>query len=204
MTFGGTVRKSAELAALALLITGCTSGSESAGHKQIAPSQPVTSSASSVTSATTPASSSTVAARKRCSSSALSLTEVTRGAAAGNIIDVYKFTNTGPDSCSLTGYPGVSVLDKAGRIVQHPADREPGPGTSEPLPVVAVTLLSDGHAEFVIAYTDNVPNPDCATEYSGTKLRVYPPDDTTAIEVSFTESFCDLSVGPVALSIPGG
>jgi len=129
----------------------------------------------------------------------LTLNLVTAGAAAGNYIMSYQFTNTGSDPCALTGYPGVSVLDRRGRIVQHPASREPGPGTSEILPVVTVDLAKGGHAVFALSSVDNVPNPDCARDYMGTTLRVYPPGSTAAIEVPFTIGFCDLAVGPVHL-----
>ena len=47
--------------------------------------------------------------------------------AAGHSIITYQFANTASTPCTLTGYPGVSVLNAQGLIVQQPATRYPGP-----------------------------------------------------------------------------
>lgn len=137
-------------------------------------------------------------ALRMCDSAHLSLSVLGGGGFAGTSIGVYQFTNTATQPCTLTGYPGVSVVDARGQTVQYPAARAPGPGTTTPLPVRTVTLPgAGGHAVFVLASTDNVPNPDCPTAYHGTTLRVYPPGNTQPLLLPDTGPFCDLAVGPV-------
>lgn len=119
------------------------------------------------------------------------------GGAGGHQLDPYEFTNKSSQPCSLTGYPGVSVINAQGRVVQHPATKSPGPGTSTPYPVRTITLTGGGHAYFMLSSVNNVPNPDCASAYRGTTLRVYPPGNTVAMDLPFTGPFCDLTVGPV-------
>ena len=43
--------------------------------------------------------------------------------AAGTAYMTYALTNVGSGTCTLFGYPGVAILDGAGQIVQHPAQR---------------------------------------------------------------------------------
>lgn len=179
------------------LVAGCTTTSRQPQ------TQPTTSSVAIPTSLNTVEPTTTTSplptAQEACAAHNLILHLLTTGAAAGNYIMVFEFTNIGSTPCSVTGYPGVSVLDAKGRIVQHPASRSPGPGTSQILPVTTVTLTNGGHAQFLLASVDTVPNPDCASQYQGTTLRVYPPGSTVAIEEPFAMGFCDLAVGPVHL-----
>lgn len=190
---------------VSLIAAGCSGGSKSAGSRATAPSLPATTSMTTLAGTAVPAPSATNA--KPCATAHLTLNRVTAGAAAGNMMLLYEFTNTGPSPCTLTGYPGVSVLDRQGRVVQRPAFREPGPGTSPPLPVATVALPSGGRAYFLVGGADVVPIPGCPTYYHGVTFRVYPPGNTAPIEEPFDESpfegFCDLSVGPVALHVLG-
>ena len=183
----------------AVVASSCTAGSKAPGSKATATTEPAITSVSTLGDTSAPPA--TIAATKPCATADLALSRVTAGAAAGNVILIYEFTNTGSQPCTLTGYPGVSVLDRQGRIVQQPAARVAGPGTSQPLPVVTVPLPSQGHAYFLVGSADVVPIPGCPTYYHGVTLRVYPPGDTVPIEEPFDESpfngFCDLSVGPV-------
>lgn len=177
------------------LLAGCTTTSRHPESQRTTSSEAIPTALSTIESTTT----TSQPALEACVAHRLSLNLLTTGAAAGNYIMVFQFTNIGSTACALTGYPGVSVLDAAHRIVQHPASRTPGPGTSQILPVTTVTLTQKGHAQFVLASVDTIPNPDCASQYQGTTLRVYPPGSPVAIELPLTIGFCDLSVGPVHL-----
>jgi hypothetical protein len=99
----------------------------------------------------------------------------------------------------MVGYPGVAILDVHGHVVQHPAIRKPGPGTSGPVPVRLITLRPSQGATFLLTSVNNVPNPDCPTAYTGTQLQVYPPSQTSAIVQPYRSVFCDLEVGPVQM-----
>ncbi len=132
-----------------------------------------------------------------CPTAHLSLADLGGQGAAGHSIITYQFANTASTPCTLTGYPGVSVLNAQGLIVQQPATRVPGPGTTTPIPVTTVTMAGGGHAVFVLSSIDTEPNPDCPTPYYGTTLRVYPPGNTQPLQLPFTGAFCDLAVGPV-------
>ena len=132
-----------------------------------------------------------------CVTAHLTLTTEGTGAAAGTFFTTYDFTNVGPSDCVMIGYPGVAVLDAKGHVVQHPAVRQPGPGTSAPVPVTLVRIRPGQRAKFLLASEEVFPNPDCQSAYSGSSLSVYPPDQTVPIIQPVATQFCDLTVGPV-------
>ncbi len=130
-----------------------------------------------------------------CTSHHLRLAFVTAEGAAGTGYWTYSLTNTGSRTCTTKGYPGVSYLDAAGHVVQHPALRNGGAGR--------LISLATGHAGyFVVSSTSIVPNPDCAHAFHGSRLRVYPPNNTVALYLHQTRDFCDLRVGTVGSTRP--
>lgn len=157
---------------------------------------------SSPSSSTPSSSSSAHESSAPCLTSQLSLTPGTRVGAAGQSVTTYYLANLGMNTCTLTGYPGVAELDEHGVVVQHPAVREPGPGTTAAVPVTTVRLDAGGRAQFLVASTDNVPNPHCATLFTGRQLQVYPPNQSTPLLIPGVSSFCDLVVGPVQAATP--
>lgn len=105
-----------------------------------------------------------------------------------------KLTNTSKVSCVTTGYPGLSVVDSSGKTVQHPAERQTGTRTQ---PVKQVSI-APGQAGYVLwTSSDVVPGPGCPTAFHGSRLRVYPPANTVALYIPYTDGFCDLGVGPL-------
>ena len=174
--------------------TGSTGKSASKGPASSTTEQPTLTIRASTTIA---APTSSVRASSTCATAHLRLTSAGTGAAAGTSYTTYDFTNAGATECVMIGYPGVAVLDAHGHVVQHPAVRQPGPGTSSPVPVALVRLPPGQRAKFVLASENVVPNPDCQSAYGGATLSVYPPDQTVPILQPFTETFCDLMVGPV-------
>jgi hypothetical protein len=134
-----------------------------------------------------------------CTTSNLRLSFSHGVGAGGTSYSYYHLTNVGKLTCSMVGYPGVSILDAQGRIVQKPAVRSSHPGTTTPVPIALVTLHPGRFATFVLASTDNIPNPDCPTAYAGQTVQVYPPNQTAPILKPNPATFCDLVVGPVFL-----
>jgi hypothetical protein len=132
-----------------------------------------------------------------CATNILSLSTLGGLGAGGTSYTTYEFTNNGPTTCSMTGYPGFAVLDAHGQIVQHAATRSTHPGTTTPVPITTVQLATGHNAIFLVSSSDTVPNPDCRNLYTGTTLEVYPPGQTTPILQSYKGEFCDLVIGPV-------
>ncbi len=118
--------------------------------------------------------------------------------AGGTSFGTYGLTNIGATTCTMIGYPGVSILNAEGAVVQHPAIW--GQLSTHPSVAVAlVTLAPTQTATFLTTSSDNTPNSSCPIPFTGVQLRVYPPNQTTALYLADPESFCDLGVGPVAL-----
>ena len=102
-----------------------------------------------------------------------------------------------PDACELQGYPGVSFLDRAGRQLGSPADRNAAPTPRLVLGsgrvVSAVLTISNAGA-----YPDSRCRPQQATT-----LRVYPPGLRTPLSVPDQVVVCSstgsgqLHIGPL-------
>lgn len=106
----------------------------------------------------------------------------------------YALTNVGSQTCTLYGYPGVAILDSAGQIVQHPAQRG---GIQAPTTLRLVTLASGRQARFIVTSSDVIPSPGCPHSFTGTTLQVFPPNQRQALTVPRSGQFCNLHVGPV-------
>jgi hypothetical protein len=122
----------------------------------------------------------------------LALSYVGSEGAAGTSYATYRLRNTGQLTCDLTGYPGVSYLDGAGREVQRDAIREtvsPTPGT--------VILRPGAEVRFEVANSTVVPNVACPGDRLAVTLRVYPPDNTRALLLPGRYEVCSPRVRPV-------
>jgi hypothetical protein len=102
-----------------------------------------------------------------CATVNLSLRFVRGGGAGGTDYTTYEFVNHGPATCTLTGYPGVSITDAQGRIVQKPAVESPGANPDGPIPIRTVSLTRGGHATFPLNSTDTIPVPGCPGRLPG-------------------------------------
>ena len=182
---------------LAILIgaAGC-GGDRSAAARGGGTAHLTTTTAAPATSTTAAATTTTI---PQCRTSQLSLSSGGSSGAGGTSYSTYYLADRGTQTCSLTGYPGVAVLNAQGSVVQRPATRA-AIGTHGPIAVTTVVLSPGQRAQFLVTSVDTVPNPDCASEYTGTTLRVYPPDQTAALTMPFDGGFCDLGVGPVQAS----
>jgi hypothetical protein len=119
-----------------------------------------------------------------CPTSVLSITATREGAASGQEFTVLTFTNLGPASCTMTGYPGVSLYVK-GAALGSPAVRSGAP----------VKTLTLAHGASVTAQlTDDTT---CNAAESDT-VRIYPPNQTTSVDRPITLRDCRLVIAPVA------
>jgi hypothetical protein len=187
-----TLIATAAIAFSAALLAGCASSSSPAAKPN---ANPATSQAPSVnpggpdqtvnpTATATP----TAAGAPACATSALHVAVPASGgnAAAGSSYYPVQFANTSSSPCTLYGYPGVSfVTAMGGSQIGIPATRNPA------LTARLVTL-SPGqtvHAELQVADAQNYPPADCGL-VTAHWLKIYPPNQTAPVYVSFTAQTC--------------
>jgi hypothetical protein len=190
-----TLIATAAIAFSAALLVGCGSSSSPAAAPSAGPNRPATTPDSSLnpggpdqtvnpTATATP----TAAGAPACATSALHVA-VPAGAgnaAAGSSYYPVQFANTSSAPCTLYGYPGVSfVTAMGGSQIGIPATRNPA------LAARLVTL-SPGqtvHAELQVADAQNYPPADCGL-VTAHWLKIYPPNQTAPVYVSFTAQTC--------------
>jgi hypothetical protein len=120
-----------------------------------------------------------------CSSGSLALwTGSPADDAAGHSFWQVEISNVGHSTCTLLGYPGVSVLNGAGHQVGLPA----GHSGHKPL----VTISAGGTAHFVLTVTDALIV--CAHPVHGVLLKVFAPGEFSAQRTPFSVSVCPHSV----------
>jgi len=149
------------------------------------PSTSPAASASSNAPAPTPANqaSTTAASIVRCQSMDLTASISAANGAAGTSYQNVVLTNHTNHTCTVTGFPGISLVDAGNNVLGQPATRNGAAGAT-------VTLAPNTSAAATIA----LPNP--ANFASGTcsamstNLRIYPPDDTTWLSLAFKAQWC--------------
>jgi len=130
----------------------------------------------------------TAAATAACSSSNLRISLGVGGAAAGTDFTVLDFTNGGSAPCTLRGFPGVSLADSTGAQIGAAATRNP----VRPSTLVTLAPGAKASAELGVANAENYPAEACKPT-SSARLRVFPPNQTVAIEVPFAATGCAAS-----------
>jgi len=195
---GGIVRNSLTggiLAVAAILAVGCGSHS-SVGTGQFAGQ--VSASHASAAAASTPASAASSPASATqagaavnappCSTWNLRITLGNGGAAAGTDFTVIDFTNSGAAACTLYGFPGASLTNASDMQIGAAAIRNPA---STPA-VVTLAPGAEASAELGIGNAENYPAADCKPT-AAAQLKVFPPNQTQAIQLRFTATACALA-----------
>ncbi|GAA1099008.1 hypothetical protein GCM10009579_12470 [Streptomyces javensis] len=113
--------------------------------------------------------------RRVCSKAQLTLAVGRMDIGAGNVYLPLVFTNKSTRTCTLTGYPGVSLLDSTGAVIGDPATRR-GPTRSP------VSLPPGGSASSSL-HTLNEGMNDTPCRRTAARIRVYPPDSFDAMSV---------------------
>ncbi|HEY3726119.1 MAG TPA: DUF4232 domain-containing protein [Solirubrobacteraceae bacterium] len=185
---------------VALALGGCGSAGSSSSSSTASPATSTTTvtataSQSSASASSAPATG-TSTATPGCATPNLRLTRISGQGAAGTAYFYYGLQNVGSGRCSLIGYPGVSILDAQGNIVQHPAKR----GTSIHIRVRLISLAPGQRAKFLVTSSDVIPSPGCTHQYRGTTLQVFPPNQRAALRLPDSTGFCNLRVGAVQRS----
>jgi len=100
------------------------------------------------------------------------------GGGAGTLNKAIVLTNSGKRTCTLFGFPGVSLVNDNGNQIGSPADR------AKNYTEKSVSLAPTKTAKAIVSYSDK-GNFDAGTCKDGaTKLRVYPPNDTGYLSVA--------------------
>jgi len=115
-------------------------------------------------------------------------------AAAGTFYYELEFSNTGTTTCQLYGFPGVSALDATGTQLGSPA----GWDAITPAAVV-LTPGATSHVVLGVADVYNYPAATCQPA-AATALRIYPPNQTAAVQLPFSFEAC-AKAGPVYLHV---
>ncbi len=116
--------------------------------------------------------------------------------AAGSVYQVIDFTNISQTTCTLYGYPGVSLAGGTPvRQIGSAATRN----TTAPRALVTLAPRATGNALLRITDAGNYPATQChptAAQY----LQVYPPGQTTPMYVSYNSTACAGTVGILSVS----
>ncbi len=94
------------------------------------------------------------------------------------------FTNAGPASCTLDGYPGVSFLTAGRTPITAPATR-----ADASLHQVTLAPGQTASAQLKTPNIGNLPKAACHRA-TAASLRVYPPNDTVPVFVSTRIGVC--------------
>jgi hypothetical protein len=180
-----------------ILAAGCGSHSSSVPAQSTSQASAAN---SSVSAASTPTSTETTssapatqtsaapAGAAACSRSNLRISLGNGGAGAGTDFTVIDFTNSGGAPCTLYGFPGVSLTNSSGAQIGAAATRNP----SKAATLVTLAPGAKASAELGVANAENYPAAACKPTTSA-QMKVFPPNQTQAIEVAFTTMGCAVS-----------
>jgi hypothetical protein len=187
----------AALTCVAAFATGCGSSSSTAASGNAAPapsasSAPATTPAASAPAApaASPASSPGPASPPPCPTRSLQVKLGVSQGTAGSIYTTIDFTNISNVTCTLYGYPGVSLQ------TAKPVHQIGKPAKENPLtPRQLVTLQPQITANALLRIVDagNYPSSTCGP-VTAHYLQVYPPNQTTPAYIQFKTQACSKPV----------
>jgi hypothetical protein len=171
----------------ALVVTGCASSSSSPSTP--ASSSPITSTpvaSTPVPVTSTSSNSPAVVGTPACPNGSLKVTMGLGQGYAGGVYQVIDFTNTSGSTCTLTGYPGVSLVSGP-PFVQIGLAAKRNTNT----PVRTITLAPGAVANAVLQIVDalNYPTATCSPAQA-TDLQIYPPNQTVAVYLPNRSEAC--------------
>ena len=181
------------LTAAALICTAAVTGCASSGSSQPAASGSTPAASSSAPAATsssnTPAvvtPSSSAPGTPACATSALRVKLGSSDGYAGGVYVVIDFTNTSGSTCTLYGYPGVSLVSGSPYTQIGLAAKR---STNTPKKLVTLTSGATAHALLQIVDALNYPPASCGPT-KATALKVYPPNQTVPVYLPNTSNGC--------------
>jgi hypothetical protein len=186
------------LTAAALICTAALAGCASSGSSQPAASGSTPASSSSAPAATSSSSntpavvapSSSAPGTPACATSALQVKLGSSDGYAGGVYVLIDFTNTSGSTCTLFGYPGVS-------LVTGPPYKQIGlaakRSTSTSKKLVTLAAGATANAQLQIVDALNFPSASCGPT-KATALKIYPPNQTEPVYLPNTSTGCSKPV----------
>jgi len=179
----------AALTSVAVLATACASSSSTTPSTNAAPATP-DSTAPATTPAATPAAPATTPAAPSgpapCPTRSLHLKLGVSQGTAGSVYTTIVFTNTSNSTCTLYGYPGVSLTTgKPGSQIGKPAKENP----ATPRQLVTLQPQTSASALLRIVFAGNYPPSQCHP-VTAHYLQVYPPNQTKQAYIAHQTTGC--------------
>jgi hypothetical protein len=180
----------AALIGLAALATACRSSPSTAAGNNAAPAASDSTTPAATPAATTPAAQATTPAAASgpspCPTRSLHVKLGASQGTAGSVYTTIVFTNVSNATCTLYGYPGVSLTTGKPVTVIGKTAKE-NPATQRRL----VTLQPQTSASALLRIVDaqNYPASKCDPKNS-TYLQVYPPNQTAPVRIKHTTLGC--------------
>jgi len=182
------------LAAAALIsaaaVAGCASSGTSSPPAAPGSTAPTPTTASPApTSGNTPAvasPSATATGPAACPTSSLQVKQGVSQGYAGGVYVVIDFTNTSGSTCTLYGYPGVSLVSGPPYMQIGLAAKR---STSTPKTLVTLAPGATANALLQIVDALNYPSASCGPT-KATALKVYPPNQTVPVYLPNTSNGC--------------
>jgi Domain of unknown function (DUF4232) len=174
----------------ALAMAGCGSSSSSSTPSSGASSSSPTPATSTLpptpVQSTSPGASPHVVGAPACPNGSLKVTQGLGQGYAGGTYQVIDFTNTSGSECTLTGYPGVSLVSGPPYVQIGLAAKRGGTA-----PVTAITLAPGATANALLQIVDalNFPTATCSPA-KATALQIYPPNQTAAVYLTYQSEAC--------------
>jgi hypothetical protein len=131
-----------------------------------------------------------------CATSSLKVTQGLGQGYAGGVYENIVFTNTSSASCTLYGYPGVSLVSGSPYTqIGLAAKRD------TTAPVKLITLAPGAAANALLQIVDalNFPTATCGPA-KATAIRVYPPNQTAPVFLPSTSEGCAQPVQTLFIS----
>jgi hypothetical protein len=188
----------AALTCIAALAAACGTSSPSAAPATTATTASPAPSASTAAASTTPAATPAAAAGPAaCPTRSLKAKIGISQGTAGSVYTVIDFTNIGTVTCTLYGYPGVSLA--GGTPVKQIGLAA---AESKITPRTLVTLAPGAVANALLQIVDagNFPAAKCGM-VTARYLQIFPPNQTTPIYLSFTSPTCSKPVQTLNVSV---
>jgi hypothetical protein len=110
---------------------------------------------------------------------------------------VIDFTNIGNVTCSLYGYPGVSL---AGGTPVRQIGLAAVEGKATPRTLVTLAPGAVANALLQIVHAQNYPPANCQP-VAATYLQIYPPNQTTPIYLGYRSTACSKPVQILTVSV---
>jgi hypothetical protein len=189
------------LTCIAALASACSSGSQSAVPVKtvtITPSaQTSATTAAPATSAAAPPASQAPAGPPPCPTRSLQAKVGIGQGTAGSTYTVLDFTNISNVTCTLYGYPGVSLAGG------QPVTQIGLAASENPTPPRQLVTLAPGavaNALLRIVHAGNYPASTCGP-VTATWLQIYPPNQTTPIYLKYSSLTCSKHVQILTVNV---